>query len=68
MSNVISVSVDNWNDEVYKQKCICGHELYLHAFIMLDYDEEIVNLRTSQCTRCDWIDGNTCECECFRKV
>ena len=60
MSTVITISADTdgWNEEMYHQKCVCGHELYKHAFVMGKYDEDFVELRTSQCTFCDYDDEN----------
>ena len=50
----ISTDVDKWREEMYHQKCVCGHELYIHAFTMGKHDENSVELRVSQCTFCDY--------------
>ncbi len=50
----ISTDNDKWNEEMYHQKCVCGHELYIHAFTMPGYDENFAELSVSQCTRCDY--------------
>ena len=58
--NMITIPSDNegWKKAMYHEKCVCGHELYLHAFTMSfavrKPDENYTELRTSQCTRCDY--------------
>ena len=47
--------MDKWDEEMYHQKCTCGHELYLHAFVDSGMgNKETMALRTSQCTSCGY--------------
>ena len=54
----IGTDNDEWNKAMYHQKCVCGHELYIHAFTMGKYDENSAELRVSQCTFCDYDEEN----------
>ena len=47
------IDQDRWDNAMYHQKCVCGHELYLHAFTLGKYDEHSIEIKVSQCTFCD---------------
>ena len=51
---IMWIDQDKWDDVMYHQKCVCGHELYLHAFTLGEYDEYSVSIKVSQCTFCDY--------------
>ena len=62
------IKQESWNDEMYNQKCVCGHELYKHAFTMGTYDEDSISLYVSQCVFCGFDQENEKHlCETFRK-
>lgn len=69
MSKLMWISTDKeeWEKEMYHQKCVCGHELYLHAFTMGKYDENSAELRVSQCTFCGH-ENKKFLCEGFTKA
>ena len=50
----IWINPDKWADEMYHKKCVCGHELYKHAFTMGKYNDDLVELHVSQCVFCNY--------------
>ena len=68
MRSLLIIEQESWHDEMYNQKCVCGHELYKHAFTMGAYTKDSVDLYVSQCCFCDY-DKETEKfpCETFRK-
>ena len=60
MSRIISINTDEWDKAMYEDKCVCGHELYLHGFLREAYpqlSDGKIRLRVSQCTKCGHEDG-----------
>jgi len=61
MSTLIYIKENEWDKEMYETKCVCGHELYLHAFVQINPFVplgESIALRTSQCTVCEYDEEN----------
>jgi len=61
MSTLIYIKENEWDKEMYETKCVCGHELYKHAFVFsrtANNNKEYVALRTSQCTVCEYDEEN----------
>ena len=72
MNSIVCIDRDEWDKEVYQTKCVCGHELYLHAFVVvpdMSMSKEYIKLRTSQCTFCEYDKENEkFLCKEFRKA
>ncbi len=63
----IPTDEDGWKKAMRKDKCTCGHELYLHAFVVSstpkEFNDGTADIRTSQCIKCGY-DRDTGEFEC----
>ena len=53
----VNTGYGEWDKAMYHQKCTCGHEIYLHAFVpsyMGNEDKTTMGLWVSQCTFCGY--------------
>lgn len=48
----INTDGEGWTLAMYRQKCICGHELYKHTLTQGKHDKTSWKFRISQCDDC----------------
>jgi len=54
MSTQVFIFAKNFGESL-DNLCTCGHKLYEHAFVVHNYGGDPLNVWTSQCTRCGYI-------------